>query len=523
MSDDSEISPSEPPERGREAGQRNSGDESAQPEAPKQESRNRDAGQAGESAGEEVAVELVEGRVSRGRVAIPWLVILLLAGSIVSARNRTDQPAAEGETSLRLLEIQAKYFVGAAELPGMTGDQLYPQAQPLDSGPVIQRLGFVVLAGELSGPDEALKQLAALRNKLQDSPVEPSETEKALVGALRTLYVDYANDNWAAPSLTEADRARLRDELGWFGRLALAPKQAPGQELRREIIASARRLTAVVLVAFTGGVFATVLGFAVAVYFVVTWALGIVHSRLSAGSRYGAIYAETFAVWMILFTGLNIGVVITFGRDGELAPVAFVFLLSLIALGWPLLRDIPWHQFRRDVGWTAGRHPVVEVLLGVVCYVAALPFVLGALLATLLLFQFAGATGGDDFTSGGVPSHPILEWIAGAGLSQRLLVFFIACVAAPVVEETMFRGVLYRHLRDATAGWRTAASVALSVAINSFLFAAIHPQGALAVPVLMTLAAGFSLAREWRGSLLAPMTAHALNNGIMTLLLITLL
>jgi membrane protease YdiL (CAAX protease family) len=91
---------------------------------------------------------------------------------------------------------------------------------------------------------------------------------------------------------------------------------------------------------------------------------------------------------------------------------------------------------------------------------------------------------------------------------------------APLVEETMFRGALYRHLREASAGWGRVSSVVVSTFLSSFLFAVIHPQGWLAVPVLGGLAAVFALAREWRQSLVPPMVAHAVNNGITTLVLL---
>ena len=41
--------------------------------------------------------------------------------------------------------------------------------------------------------------------------------------------------------------------------------------------------------------------------------------------------------------------------------------------------------------------------------------------------------------------------------------------------------------------------------------------------MLATLAIGFSLAREWRGSLIAPMVMHAINNTTITCLLILML
>ena len=83
----------------------------------------------------------------------------------------------------------------------------------------------------------------------------------------------------------------------------------------------------------------------------------------------------------------------------------------------------------------------------------------------------------------------------------------------------MFRGVLYRHLREASSGLRPAVSVLLSGLVVSFLFAVIHPQGFLGLPPLMALALAFTLMREWRGTLLPPMIAHGINNAVATLLL----
>ena len=57
----------------------------------------------------------------------------------------------------------------------------------------------------------------------------------------------------------------------------------------------------------------------------------------------------------------------------------------------------------------------------------------------------------------------------------------------------------------------------------SFLFALVHPQGWLAIPALMSLAFGFAVFREWRGSLLPCMVAHGVSNGLVMLLAVQLL
>jgi membrane protease YdiL (CAAX protease family) len=104
-----------------------------------------------------------------------------------------------------------------------------------------------------------------------------------------------------------------------------------------------------------------------------------------------------------------------------------------------------------------------------------------------------------------------------------LEVFFVASIVAPIVEETMFRGVLYRYLREATSRLRPALSVIFSALVVSFLFAVIHPQGFLAVPALMGLALAFTLMREWRDTLLPAAIAHGLNNGVATVLMFFLM
>src|SRR5262249_52979121 len=61
-------------------------------------------------------------------------------------------------------------------------------------------------------------------------------------------------------------------------------------------------------------------------------------------------------------------------------------------------------------------------------------------------------------------------------------------------------------------------SFLLSAFVVSFLFAVVHPQGFVAIPALMSLAFGFAIFREWRGSLLPCMVAHGISNGLMLLL-----
>ena len=77
----------------------------------------------------------------------------------------------------------------------------------------------------------------------------------------------------------------------------------------------------------------------------------------------------------------------------------------------------------------------------------------------------------------------------------------------------MFRGAFYHHLRSRLP-WPLAAGLV------GVLFAAIHPQGWSAIPLLGAVGFVFAAMREWRGSIIAPIVAHAINNGAVVTLLV---
>jgi membrane protease YdiL (CAAX protease family) len=107
-----------------------------------------------------------------------------------------------------------------------------------------------------------------------------------------------------------------------------------------------------------------------------------------------------------------------------------------------------------------------------------------------------------------------VEFFSDSSVWTRVQIFVLVSLLAPLVEETMFRGVLYRHLREASIWLRPLLSALLSATVVSFVFAVIHPQGLLGVPALMGLAYAFALAREWRDTLIPSMVAHGINNGV---------
>jgi uncharacterized protein len=80
----------------------------------------------------------------------------------------------------------------------------------------------------------------------------------------------------------------------------------------------------------------------------------------------------------------------------------------------------------------------------------------------------------------------------------------IVVVAAPLCEETLFRGFLYQGLRSKLSIWPAALS-------SGVVFGLVHGYWLL-IPALFVVGVGLALIYERRGSLLASMTAHATFN-----------
>ena len=471
----------------------------------------------------------------KGHAVLAWTAIILVVGFIFAIRiyredtekeGKPERPTERDEMGLLLLRMQGRYFVGAANLMSSAAKELYPHVQGLNKGPVEHRLAVITLAGELAGPEEAEKQLEELDSKLRAHKREHPDhkhltpEDASTKDILQRLYADYAEGEFAAPSVSDSERLLVRNRLDWFGELALAPAQGPDKAARQAVIGSATRTFVALFSAVVGLGLVAVVGFVGLILFLIFLFNGSLQTGIHCGSTHGSVYAETFALYLITYFGLNFGLSFVHALAGWTLPVAGASaLFSLVALAWPVVRGIPWRQVREEIGLTMGRKPALEPLVGVGGYAITLP-ILGvgvAIMLVLLLIagSFKGLESPDEFsTQGGLPYHPIVLALVRPNWWVRLQVLVLACVVAPIVEETMFRGVLYRHLRESS--WRLGffLSVMISAVVVSFVFAVIHPQGLIAVPALMALAFGFSLVREWRGTLIPGMVAHGLNNGL---------
>lgn len=453
-----------------------------------------------------------------GLVTLGVFGLVAFGNPIVESSSAPDASSAE----LAQLEMQGKMLLALRELGPPENAQ--PLPTQLDVGPVNQRLCYTILLNEISGPIAAQEHFQATAERIVVARLTLTDEQTRLRSIVESFIADPANSQTEHEIVNSEDRQLLRKKLGWFGELILVPKETPDQTQRKKILAQATSSMFKVAVSFIGGILAGIVGLIVAIVLIVLLFSGKIHSRFVHQTSRHNIYAETFALWMVVFFGGQIpfGLALKgLGVDNEMSQMMWMpvlFFGSLLTLVWPVIRGIPWTEVSRDIGWKFG-NPFVEGGLAMIAYAALLPAIVISMLVVIILITIFGQQQSvDSFSRQGGPTHPIQEYIAEGNLAVLGMILVMACVAAPIVEETMFRGVFYRHLRDLSSGWQRNISLGLACLINSFVFASIHPQGLFGIPMLMTLAIGFSLAREWRGSLFAPMLMHALNNFLITML-----
>lgn len=463
---------------------------------------------------------LLDNRPPRGRPGVAWTVIIVVTVGVVLLQMYRSPPKQEekkrGQVSGPEVGLVGKLYVGFAESAPQARGDLAHQIDKLIKDQFTEKrtlsirdyLRLAVVLGELLKPSRTLEAVKELE---QDPGPEPlTAEERRLIELLTRLYRGYEKKH--DPNvLNQNEQEELAEELGWAGKLALAPAGGPDPKVRDALLASARNLVYLTLGFFLGGCGGLVVGIVVLILILIAVFGRRSNRGFIPGSPYGAIYAETFAVWIVAFVLLHVAGDFIPAGDSHLLVGTMLNLLSLSALAWPVMRGVPWAEVRQDVGLSFLGQGPRQVLSGPVAYLATWPLLLiGAILVFVLLCIWTMVAPGQPPKIG----HPIEQDLANPSDWTLFQVYFAACFAAPLLEELLFRGVLYRHLREATRGSSLFGSFLISGLLTSLIFAVIHPQGLLAVPVLMSLAMGFTLAREWRGSIVPCVIAHGIHNGL---------
>ena len=433
----------------------------------------------------------------RGRPRMAWVAIVLAVALLVWLQAQAEpapvDPDAPPNPELvavgRVTVALERMLPTRPDAPNpVSADVLRSLARP----PVAdhEAVALVVLEAESAGRDAALARIDNLRRGAGGDLL-------ADLDALETLY------RQGPEAITDAQRDALLQRRTWFGRLALTHGLDADDPQRQAVLAQASRTLAGMTAVLAGVGLGLLAGLALLVVAIVALAVGKIRRAYRPSRRTPTgVFLETVAVFLVAWIGLTVLSAVIEARLGvRLSPA--VPLLLVLTLFWPLARGVGWAAFARGMGLSRGRGILREMGAGIVGYVAGLPILAVGFVLTLLLIHYTGLA----------PEHPVQRELADPEPLMAIGMLLLALVWAPIVEELVFRGAFYHHMRR-------AAGVLVSALVVGFFFAVIHPQGVAGVPVLMSIALVLALIREWRGSILGAVTAHFVHNGLIALLLV---
>lgn len=446
-----------------------------------------------------------------------------------SAAERGDLwPAVEqttlGRLALRLMPSRGS--LGAANVVGLLESVARGE---------LDALRLVMIERAVRGPGAEAPRLAALIDRLRGALARPApgtdpDEHGALGAAARPLRPEarlLAEAELVRRALTlgptslaQAERDGLVERHGPLGRLVVTDDQ-PDLPERAALLEGGPNLLAWGFLALAGVALAVVVGTVLLVLGVARARGGELPLRMVPPAPGGSVLLETVVVFIAGFVVLKLSLPYVVPALGGWRgwPLVLQWLLVAAAL-WPLARGVSLARWRELVGLTWGRPGsglVREIGCGVVGYMAVLPlFVVGTVVNLFVLRALTPAGGGQSGGGGAgapvpppMPENPLIDIVGGLGGLELALFVLLAVAWAPLVEEVVFRGAMFRHLR-------ARAGLALSAVVTAVVFGLLHGYAwYLLTPVIM-LGLGFALLRQWRGSLVACITAHAIHNGIVT-------
>lgn len=433
----------------------------------------------------------------------------------------------------RVLELQGKVMLGMGHWLGAAGSKYgVPEYKDVARGPLEN---FVrtdpmkeLIAGEKQEPTvltkTALMRLKILLLARYDGLIDmvtPEETklieqvQREHLASSPTLETAIAIVRGQPVALTESQRESLTASMGWYGTLAIA--LAESNPTKREALVAgidqnAARAAMGLMIVIGVGIF-SFLGFLVLFFKLVRGKLRFVFPLPSGLSpNFGLEIFCLYLLWMLgmaKFLGYIYEAGFTFN---PLVANVVGILASLVVLLWPLV----WGQRLREVQNFLGfrllgvRKFISDFFAAPFTYLCAWSVLLPVMAVYMLVLQSLGVSPEQG-------EHPVVPLLLDGkkGNDATLWIAFLAVGVAPFIEEIMFRGALY--------GWmRTRLGAFLSIVLSSIIFAVVHPQGAVGVLPLTIIGMVLAFLREWRGTLMAPMLAHACFNAGTLIMVIAL-
>jgi uncharacterized protein len=166
-----------------------------------------------------------------------------------------------------------------------------------------------------------------------------------------------------------------------------------------------------------------------------------------------------------------------------------------LILAWAVITKFNKYSFREMLGWKFNNFRIWHIIVVVIAI-----FILAGILTSYF----------------GETDNELLR-ILRSSRTAVILIAILATFTAPIVEEVVYRGVLYSALQRTVGVW-------MAVFLVTLLFAVVHvPQylpDYVAISMICLLSLILTLVRVWTKNLLPCIILHFVFNGIQSVILI---
>ncbi len=412
---------------------------------------------------------------------VSWIVVAVIVLGIPVLNHFSNRIEKLQEKSLESgpdwrFEFTGKYSLGATRALGGQARQFSRQLAN-HAADDEQQIAAAIFAAEVEGKDAAIAALNDIFHPQADDVA---------------AYYEKQVDHLQADSIAR--------HYPWFFKLGEVFGKPDSDPARAKLLAGADKIFKFTLIFGISLIFIIAIGLVLLLLGIILIATDWLKFKTPRLLHRGEVYIESFAIYLALFVAVSVGIALlpdSVPMGLKMIPMG---LVVLFAACWPLIRGIGIGQYCKTIGIHRGSGFFMEIFTGIAGYLAGLPLVVVGVVITYFLTKLT-----DQQTT-----HPIAFEI---NQMSPLMLFGLAVVFAPLTEELMFRGIFVSHLRS----W---SGIIFSSILSGLIFAAIHPQGWVAIPVLGTMGANFALIRQWRDSLIPSIAAHALNNGVVVTLML---
>lgn len=174
--------------------------------------------------------------------------------------------------------------------------------------------------------------------------------------------------------------------------------------------------------------------------------------------------------------------------------------LLTLYLAWLVVTEGGLRPFWKTIGWEWPKETSPLV---------------GALLSVLTAVLLYGVAWGITKFYGGQKTD--IDMLIESSMYTRVATAVIAFATAPLVEEVIYRGVIYSAIEK-------AGGVALAVTVVSLLFAGVHVaqyrNNVSVIAVITLLSITLTLSRAVTGKLLPAFVIHLVFNGVQSILIV---